>query len=265
MRHLILACALLLVGCAGDSTSPTTPTPAPIAPTRVIGLSGPVAFGDVQLGSSKTATLIVSNRGTSPLTWTGISGGFADTTVTPPTSGTIAAGSSTTLVFAFAPKTLGQRSAPLTIAGDFTDGNNATTMTGNGIAAVVVVASATGTWRGTARSTKCTDDGAAVEYCRNLPVTSGPLTLVLSQFVGGQVAGSIEWVGYPVNTATGSLVGERLQINGSGRAGAFDYEYRNWNTTIAANTMAGTFSWLLSLKSGGFVRYDVTLDTVTRQ
>lgn len=267
MTRALLLCAIGVVGCGGGSTNQTitAPTPAPAAPTRVIALSGPVAFGDVQVGSSKTATLTISNRGTGTLTWTGITGGFAESTVTPPTSGTIAAGASTTLVFTFAPKSVGPRSAPLGITADFTDGNPATSISGNAVAAPP--ATATGTWRGSGTSTRCVDNGAAaaVEFCRVVPRFGGPLTLVLQQSIGGQVQGSIEWAGYPVNAATGSLVNDRLQINGSGVAGAFDYEYRDWNSTIAGNTMTGTFSWLLSLKSGGFVRYDVTMAGVTRQ
>lgn len=92
------------------------------------------------------------------------------------------------------------------------------------------------------------------------------MTLVLVQFIGGSVAGSIDIAGYPVASATGNLTGDRLQINGSGNAGAFDYEYRTWNTTITGSSMTGTFVWLLSLKNpGGFVQYNMSLVNTTRQ
>jgi HYDIN/CFA65/VesB family protein len=233
-------------------------------PTRIISLSGPVAFGNVEVGSSKTATLTVSNTGNSTLTFTSIGGGFAETTVTPPTSGTIAAGGSRDLIFRFAPLSAGGRTATITINADHMSGNNATSMTGTGVA--TAPPSAAGTWRGQAVSTSCRDEGAAaaVNYCKNVPTHNGPVVLTLVQFVGGNVAGSIDIAGYPVNSATGNLTGDRLQINGSGNAGAFDYEYRNWNSTISGSSMTGTFTWLLSLKSGGFVQYNMMLVNVVK-
>lgn len=91
------------------------------------------------------------------------------------------------------------------------------------------------------------------------------MRLTLAQSVTGTVSGTLDIAGYPVNSASGSLVGDHLQINGSGTAGAFDYEYRNWNSTIAGPSMSGTFTWLLSLKSGGFVEYSMRLVGVVKQ
>lgn len=264
-QALLILSVVGLIGCGGSGV-PSAPSPT-VTPTRIIALSGPVAFGDVQVGASRSVTLTVSNRGNSTLTWSGIGGGFADTSVTPPTSGTIAAGGSTILVFTFAPKAVGPRSAPVSITGDFTDGTNATTMSGNGIPVPPPpLLSAGGIWRGQAASTSCKDDGAAaaVHYCQNAPTHNGSVTLLLTQYAGGDVAGSVDIAGYPVSYASGSLVNDRLQISGSGSAGAFDYEYRNWNTFIAGNTMTGTFVWRLSLKSGGAVEYSMTLAGVTR-
>src|SRR5438046_9088366 len=107
MRHIVvILCMGAIAGCGGtNSPSITSPTPQPApqpsnTPTRVISLSGPVAFGDVVVGTPKTTPLTISNTGNSTLTFTGIGGGFADTLVSA-TSGTIHAGSSTTLTFRF--------------------------------------------------------------------------------------------------------------------------------------------------------------------
>ena len=50
----LIAVAMLvngMVGCGGSSSSPTSPTPLAATPTRIIGLSGNLVFGDVTVGS----------------------------------------------------------------------------------------------------------------------------------------------------------------------------------------------------------------------
>ena len=50
----LIAVAMLvngMVGCGGSSSSPTSPTPLVATPTRIIGLSGNLVFGDVTVGS----------------------------------------------------------------------------------------------------------------------------------------------------------------------------------------------------------------------
>ncbi len=137
--------ALLAVGAAtsscsgGNSSSPTAPTPTP---TRIISLSGnatgfyidELAFGAVQVGTSATATLTISNSGNSTLTWsipsiqTGIFAGS-------PTSGTVAAGS-TPVTMTFTPTLVVGYSATLTVTSDATtsasDTLNQIQLTGRG-------------------------------------------------------------------------------------------------------------------------------------
>lgn len=266
MKHALLILCLGASACGGGGT-PTTPTPVqPPATTRIISLSGPVAFGDVQVGSSKAMTLTISNTGNTSFAITGATGGFDGLRVSTLT-GIVPAGGTLPFTFTFTPTTVGARSATFTLNGDFTTGNNATTMSGNGVPAPPPpLLSAGGIWRGQAASTSCKDDGAAaaVHYCQNAPTHSGSVTLILTQYAGGDVAGSVDIAGYPVSYASGSLVNDRLQISGAGGAGAFDYEYRNWNTFIAGNAMTGTFTWRLSLKSGGSVEYNMTLSGVSR-
>ena len=104
----VFVVALLAVGAVTSSCSPTAPTP-----TRIISLSGnttgelaELAFGDVQVGTSATATLTISNSGNSTLTWSipspppGV--GIVNFSGSP-TSGTVAAGGSTSVTITFTP------------------------------------------------------------------------------------------------------------------------------------------------------------------
>ncbi len=128
----------------GDQTSGTntiavsgtgvgTPTPPP-SPTRIISLSGNLAFGSVAVGSTATRTLTIANSGTSTLTWTGISTGSAALTANP-TSGAVAAGGSQAVTLAFAPTAVQSYNGTVTVTGDQTSGTNTTTVSGSGTAA----------------------------------------------------------------------------------------------------------------------------------
>ena len=137
----LLAVAAASSSCSsGNSSSPTAPTPTP---TRIISLSGnatgfyidELAFGAVQVGTSATATLTISNSGNSTLTWsipsiqTGIFAGS-------PTSGTVAAGGSTPVTMTFTPTLVVGYSATLTVTSDATtsasDTLNQIQLTGRG-------------------------------------------------------------------------------------------------------------------------------------
>jgi len=114
--------ALLAVGAVTSSCSPTAPTP-----TRIISLSGnttgELAFGDVQVGTSATATLTISNSGNSTLTWSipspppGV--GIVNFSGSP-TSGTVAAGGSTSVTITFTPTEVIGYSVTLEVTSDAT-------------------------------------------------------------------------------------------------------------------------------------------------
>ena len=118
----VFVVALLAVGavtssCSGSPTVPTTPT-------RIISLSGnttgdELAFGDVQVGTSATATLTISNSGNSTLTWSIPSTGNGVFTGSP-TSGTVAAGGSTSVTITFTPTAVIGYSVTLTVTSDAT-------------------------------------------------------------------------------------------------------------------------------------------------
>ena len=137
-RHFLALLPLVIAcGCGGGSPvgpSPTPPSPTPPAPTpetRVVGLSGSLAFGNVQVGKTATATLTISNSGTGALTVNGISypagfnGDFS--------SGTIAAGGTKAVNVAFAPTAASSYSGTVTVDGNQTAGTNSMAVSGAGM------------------------------------------------------------------------------------------------------------------------------------
>jgi hypothetical protein len=130
------------------------------------------------------------------------------------------------------------------------------------LSAVPVAPTFTGTWRGMATSSSCKDDGAAAGVCRVVPGLSGMLVMTLTQS-GSAVMGTVDFSGYPLQ-ASGTAQSDRLQINGTSSINGVDYEYRNWNTTMSASSMAGGFTFLLYQKQGGSVQYTMQLVNVTR-
>ena len=63
--------ALCVSSCSGGG-SPTAPSSPAAAATRMISLSGNLAFGDVLVGQEATAQFTISNTGNSTLTITGM-------------------------------------------------------------------------------------------------------------------------------------------------------------------------------------------------
>jgi hypothetical protein len=98
-------------------------------PTRVISLSGNLAFGDVAVGSTAQRTLTISNSGNSTLTVTGISyptgfsGSFSDQ---------IGAGSSQNVSVTFAPTAATSYGGMVSVNSDATSGTNTISTSGTG-------------------------------------------------------------------------------------------------------------------------------------
>jgi len=93
VNRLGLAIMLFLVplvgGCnkSDDNGSPTAPSSS--TPSRIIGLSGNLAFGSVNVGSARDATLTITNSGNQSLNVSGmtVTGGLSDHTRASWTSG----------------------------------------------------------------------------------------------------------------------------------------------------------------------------------
>lgn len=143
MARRVLALALLFplavaAACGGkDSpTAPSTEPPPPVAtPTRVIAIVGSLAFGDQEIGTSRTAPLDVRNDGNDPLVVTNITGTNGITAVTGLswTSGTIPARSTQRINVTFTPTTAATYSGTITVNANHTSGTNTTTFSGRGL------------------------------------------------------------------------------------------------------------------------------------
>ena len=101
-------------------------------PTRIIGLSGNLAFGNVKVGQAPTRTLTISNTGDSTMTVSSISypAGFSGNW----SSGTIAAGGSQPVTVTFAPKVGASYSGTITVSANQTSGTNTIAASGLGVA-----------------------------------------------------------------------------------------------------------------------------------
>src|SRR3954466_9022393 len=119
----------MAVGC-GDSKSLTTPSP-PATPTRIIGLSGSLAFGDVQTGTTKEPQITISNSGTATLTVTGLTGPSGYTASW--TAGTIPAGGAQPVAVRFSPTAEQSYNGTLTVNADQTGGANTLAVSGRGV------------------------------------------------------------------------------------------------------------------------------------
>ena len=103
--------------------------------TRVIGLSGDLAFGSVTVDTTATRTLTISNSGNSALAVSGITypSGFSGAW-----SGTVAAGGSQNVTVTFAPTAAQSYGGTVTVASDKTSGADTISASGTGAPAVPV-------------------------------------------------------------------------------------------------------------------------------
>ena len=98
--------------------------------SRVIGLSGSLAFGNVAVGAAATRTLTINNSGTGALSVTsiaypaGFSGGW---------NGTVPAGGSQPVTVTFAPTLAASYGGTVTVMSNKTSGTETTSVSGKGI------------------------------------------------------------------------------------------------------------------------------------
>ncbi len=240
---LILGALALAGGCSdGDSSTPTSPTPPPSA-TRIIGLSGNLAFGSVAVGTSAEATLTITNSGTAVLTVTNltVSGGLSDLVTASWTSGTIAAGGSQSVRVRFVPRSAGSWSGTVTVNADHTSGSNTIP-----ISATATGFGAEGLWDGTYVVERCDGTGSVQDlFCSAnrgaFPVGSRlPVELLLEQN-GNDVAGLVAFgdlLGQVSGTISSSGV---LTLQGAAQLGTTTVTITSWNTPLSGDSMTGTF------------------------
>lgn len=137
MKRLIAIAALGLLAASCGSSPTTAPTPAAAStPTKIITVSGDLAFGNVNIGQTADRTFTIGNSGNALLTFTGMTAvggtgtaGYAAS----PVSGTIAPGGTQTVTVRFTPTVAQFYSNVLTIASDRTTGGNEINISGTGV------------------------------------------------------------------------------------------------------------------------------------
>jgi uncharacterized repeat protein (TIGR01451 family) len=134
----------LVAGQSAQITVSGTTTPILLQDSHLSLSPNPVNFGEVQLGTSKSATVTFSNSGTDATDITGLSVGGADAsdfsvvtsslTCQQDTSGIVVpAQGSCSVDFTFTPGATGDRSATIAVPNSSSDGARTLTLTGTGI------------------------------------------------------------------------------------------------------------------------------------
>ena len=116
-----------------SSTQLLTIGQAPVS-TRVIAVSGNLAFGAVTVGQITSATVTIANTGNSPLTFTSITC-TCNVSVfgASPTSGTVPPGGSRTVTVSFGPLASVVYGGTLTVMSDATAGSASLVVSGTGV------------------------------------------------------------------------------------------------------------------------------------
>lgn len=270
MRHHLVSFLLLagvLAGCSGEGlpTGPSEP-PAPAA-TRIINVTGNLAFGDVQVGGSRTATMTISNSGNSPLTVRGlaVTGGLGPHLTASWTSGAVAAGGSQTVTIRFAPTASGAFSGEIVVNGDQTSGANALPVSGSSLASFA------GTWTGSHVSTACHGTGSAQDLicgaARGAYKVGTPLYFSVTLTQNGTSVSGIANVGGPSGPVTGTIVGNTLTLSGTLRdQQGFTSTITSWSTTVNGGSLAGTIGYTLTYNDlPGNAAIVANLSNVTRR
>jgi len=246
VRLLALALLPLAVACNGKGSSPTSPSPSasPATPTRIIGVSGSLAFGDVPVGIQRDLSFTIANAGTATLTVSGmsISGGLASQTSASWTNGTIGPGASQTVSVRFQPASAGSYSGTLTVNGDQTSGANIIAVSGTATGA-----SAQGTWSGRYEVLRCDGTGSNQDYfCSQRgaypPGSSLPITLSLTQS-GTSVTGSIAF-GQVTGSVRGSIDGGgNLNLQGTASGGQINLALTSFSVSVSGSSMTGNLTY----------------------
>lgn len=252
----------------GTASSPTGPSGTSSQPSRVINVSGNLAFGDVAVGTDRSLSYTISNTGNAALTITGttISGGLASQTTFSFTSGVIAAGASQNVTVRFQPTAAGAYSGTVTVNGDQTSGANTVAISANATAPTFQ-----GNWSGRYIVERCDGTGSAQDYFCSAnrgayPVgTDLPITMSLTQNASA-VSGSVS-LGSVTGSVTGSVnLNGTLILSGTLTSGGNSAQLTTWATTVSGSTMTGNVTYNASFSGIPGVAVVVTrLSNVTRR
>lgn len=266
----IVVAALAASACGdGGSGSPTAPSGtggSGTTQTRIISVSGNLAFGDVNVGSSRDATITISNSGNATLTVTGlsVSGSLGSILTASWTSGTIAAGGSQSVTIRIQPTSAGALSGTLTVNGDQTSGNNSIAVTAN------VISTFTGNWTGGHVITQCNGTGSAQDLicsaARGAFKVGSNMRFAFDLTQSGNAVSGTGDLGGTVGPVTGTVSNGVLTLSGTLRdTQGFTAVITAFSTTFSGNTMSGTVSYTLTFSGlPGNAGIVATLNNVTR-
>ena len=130
MRHLPVALCLATLALGCGSKSPTEPGTPPVTETRVIQITGSLAFGTVDVNTVHDRVVAIHNLGTHPLSITGItgpSGPFAAS----PTSFTVPSPGIQNVTIRFSPTEARTYSGNVSFNGNQTSGANTIALSAN--------------------------------------------------------------------------------------------------------------------------------------
>jgi hypothetical protein len=233
---------LTFAACGGgEGGTPTSPSPTS---SRVITVSGSLAFGTVDVGGQRDLTITISNSGTATLTVTGltVSGGAASQMTASWTSGTIPAGASQPVTIRFQPTSAGNYSGAITVNADHTSGNNSIPFS------ATAASSFGGLWQGSYVIERCDGTGSLQDLLCSanrgvFPVgTALPLRLNLAQS-GASVSGTATF-GQVTGTVSGIVTGDGvLTLQGTATGGTISLQLTSWSTRVVGNSMTGTITY----------------------
>lgn len=246
LRSLCFALLPFVFACGGGKSSPTSPSPVtPPAATRVIAVSGNLAFGDVPVGSQRDLSYTISNTGTATLTVTGttISGGLSTHTLFSWTSGAIAPGATQPVTVRFQPTASGSYSGTISVNGDQTGGSNTVAISGTATGASVQ-----GAWSGSYTVERCDGTGSNQDYFCSTnhgafpPGNSLPIAMSLSQN-GSSVSGTIAF-GQVTGSVTGTINSAgTLVLQGTAVGGQVSVVLAGFNVSVNGSSMTGNITY----------------------
>ncbi len=191
-------------------------------PTRIIAVSGSLAFGSVNIGQSASLSFSITNTGNSTLTVTGMTappgGVFAGSW----TKGEIPAGASQLVTIIFTPLAAQSYNGTLTVTCDQTSGTNTLPISGTGVGTAPTTGSGKydGTYDFLFRTPASGGATSTINSPRYINIRNGVISSTDGAISSGTVdaAGAVRFTSVcPINSSTATWTGT---MNASAVAGA---------------------------------------------